>query len=334
MSEIAHEHWLGLRSRGHPAPEGGVATISSGVGTGFGDVRFALTDHGAPRLLVPISSGMGGLEVKALGGPSVGVTVARLLSGDSTSFFIDVSLLEDRLEALFGDLCMEMISRISGGHPPIKAVAGSIEDFRTLLAESPHAPVDAKVVLGLIGELIILREGARHSSNAIESWTGPVGQRHDFRGKAGAIEVKSTGYKQCTNIHVHGLEQLLPPTDAPLWLAYVVLERTQNGPLFIEGLCKQLIEMGVPGAALESRLGTLGCNDPGAPEWNGLRVSLEGMDFYSICPGFPRLTASSMPNGRIPLGINDIQYSVDLSAAASYLVPNAQHDDVIKAVFA
>ena len=334
MSEIAHEHWLGLRSRTRPRPGVDVATVTSGVDTGFGDVRFALTNSGAPRLLVPISPGMGGLDLRALGGPSVGVTVTRFLSGDVTSIFIDVSLLEERLEPLFGDLCMEMTSRISGGLPPIKAVTGSIEDFRTLLAEDPHTPMDANVVLGLLGELIVLREGARQSSNAVESWTGPVGQRHDFRGKAGAIEVKTTGYRQCTTVHIHGLEQLLPPTDAPLWLAYVALERTQNGPLFVEGLCKQLIEMGVPFAALESRLSVLGCNDSSAPEWNALRASLEGMDFYTICEDFPRLTTSSMPNGRVPLGINDVQYSVDLSAAANYLVPKARHEDVLKAVFA
>lgn len=334
MSEIAHEYWLSLRSRTRPAPGLEVATVASGANTGFGDVRFALTDTGAPRLLVPISPAMGGLDVKALGGPSVGIGVTRFLFGDVTSNYIDVNLLNDRLEPLFGDLCMEMISRISSGLPPIEAVSGSIKDFRTLLAESTHAPVDAKVVLGLLGELIILREGALQSSNAIDSWAGPIGQRHDFRGKAGAIEVKTTGYKQCTTVHIHGLEQLLPPTDAPLWLAYVALERTQDGPLFVESICRQLVEMGIPATALASRLSALGCNDPSAPEWNALRASLEGMDLYSICEGFPRLTTSNMPNGKVPLGINDVHYSVDLTAAADYFVSKTLHDDVFKAVFA
>lgn len=330
MRENPHEHWLSLRSTTHRSDDSGVATVTAGVDSGFGFVRFALTPESAPRLLIPVSSGSSTLEVRRLGGPSVDISLTRLSLTGSWSLYIDISLRERRLESLFGDLCTQIVSRISEGAPPVAAVASCIKDFRTLLAE---APVDVNTVLGLLGELVILREGAKRSAQAIDCWTGPVGQRHDFRGAGGALEVKSSSHLQSRTLNVHGLEQLSPPADGPLWLAHVVLERSAEGDVYVEKLYQSLIALAVPGSIISNHLMSAGCQDPTSPEWNSLRVTVEAINLYLVSDSFPRLTTALMPNGCVPAGVGDVQYTIDLGAAVKQMVPISQHELVYKAVF-
>ncbi|HGM6068353.1 TPA: PD-(D/E)XK motif protein [Stenotrophomonas maltophilia] len=333
MRETAHVHWLSLRSSTQRRDGVDVATVTAGVDSGFGAIRYALTPEAAPRLLIPVSTGGSVSDVRKLGGPSVDVTFTRLSLSDSWSLYIDIGLRERRLESLFGDLCTQIVSRIADGAPPLAAVASCIRDFRILLAEEPQAPVDVSTVLGLLGELVILREGVKLSPQAVDAWSGPLGQRHDFRGLGGALEVKSTAFLQSSTAHIHGLEQLSPPADTPLWLAHVVLERSAAGNVYVEQLCKELIALGVQEDAIVSRLASMGCQDFRAPEWNALRTALESIRLYSVSNNFPRLTTNLLPNGQLPVGVVDVQYTIDLGSAADQLVPSTQHEHVYEAVF-
>ncbi|AWH24001.1 PD-(D/E)XK motif protein [Stenotrophomonas sp. YAU14D1_LEIMI4_1] len=333
MRDTAHEHWLSLRSSTQRRDGVDVATVATGVDSGFGAVRYALTPDAAPRLLIPVSAGGSASDVRKLGGPSVDVSITRLSLSDSWSLYIDIGLRERRLESLFGDLCTQIVSRIAEGLPPLAAVASCIRDFRILFAEESQAPVDVSTVLGLLGELVVLREGVRRSALAVDYWTGPLGQRHDFRGPRGALEVKSTAFLQSSTVHIHGLEQLSPPTDTPLWLAHVVLERSAAGNVYVEELCKELIESGVQEDAIVSRLASMGCQDYKAPGWNALRTTLEAIRLYSVSDNFPRLTTSLLPSGQVPAGVGDVQYTIDLGTATDQLVPSTQHEHVYEAVF-
>nr|WP_164117586.1 PD-(D/E)XK motif protein [Stenotrophomonas maltophilia] len=333
MRETAHEHWLSLRSSTRRSDGADVATVTSGVDSGFGAIRYALTPEAAPRLLIPVSSGGSASDVRKLGGPSVDISITRLSLSGIWSLYVDIGLRERRLESPFGDLCTQIVSRIADGIPPLAAVASCIRDFRILLAEEPQTPVDLSTVLGLLGELVVLREGARRSAQAVDSWTGPLGHRHDFRGPGGALEVKSTAFLQSSTVHIHGLEQLSPPADTPLWLAHVVLERSAAGNVYVEQLCKELIALGVQEDAIVSRLASMGCQDSKAPEWNALRTTLEAIRLYLVSDNFPRLTTNLLPNGQLPAGVGDVQYTIDLGSAADQLVPSTRHEHVYEAVF-
>lgn len=333
MPKSPHEHWLGLRELTRRDSRAEVSTVAGDADTGFGPVRFALTETAAPRLLVPIASSIANLQAKTLSGPSVEVRISRLSLDGAASVYLDISLLEPRLHQLFGELCTEMVSRIAAGTSPVTAVTSTIEDYRALLAESQDQSVSRNSLIGLLGELMVLLKGARRSSTAVESWTGPTGQRHDFRGRHGALEVKSTGYKQRTTVRIHGIEQLCPPSDAPLWLAHVVLESSQAGNIHVAALYNELVAVGVPSTMLLTRLASLGCNDPLAPEWNAEKFAFEGMSFYSVNQRFPRLMPPSSADGSAPPGISEIEYTVDLSAAVEQMLPVAHHDDVLRAVF-
>lgn len=333
MRENAHERWLSLRSSTQRRDEVDVSTVTAGVDSGFGAIRYALTPEAAPRLLIPVSAGGSASDVRKLGGPSVDISITRLSLSGSWSLYIDIGLRERRLESLFGDLCTQIVSRIADGAPPLAAVGSCIRDFRILLAEESQAPVDVSTVLGLLGELVILREGAKRSPKAVDAWTGPLRQRHDFRGLGGALEVKSTGFLQSSTVHIHGLEQLSPPAATPLWLAHVVLERSAAGNVYVEQLCNELIAMGVQEDAIVSRLASMGCQDSKAPEWNALRTTLEAIRLYSVSDNFPRLTTSLLPNEQIPAGVGDVQYTIDLGSAADQLLPGTQHEHVYEAVF-
>ena len=55
------------------------------------------------------------------------------MQGSRSVSFLDVMLLERRLDNVFAELVSEVFARLEVGQTPHKAVAGTISDFRDLL---------------------------------------------------------------------------------------------------------------------------------------------------------------------------------------------------------
>jgi hypothetical protein len=64
----------------------------------------------------------------------------------------------------------------------------------------------------------------------------------------------------------------------------------------------------------------MGCGDPASAEWNALRFALQAVSTYRVIEGFPRITRASFPGGALPVGIDQVRYRLDLSAAAAFLL--------------
>ena len=104
------------------------------------------------------------------------------------------------------------------------AVSEALVSFQELLASRRR--LTAEKVLGLIGELLVLRHviGSAGEKTAIESWLGPSAEEHDFGFSDFDAEVKTT--KSETRVHVIGSEtQLEPSPGAPLHLVSIQITR-------------------------------------------------------------------------------------------------------------
>lgn len=324
MSDRPIDRWVRLRCNGEGDGAIEVPSLSSGVETGFGPVRFAIGTQGQPRLMVPCGSGTS-LKADASNG-KLAVTLSRYEVAGRKTLFLDVMCIDRSLDAVFAELADEMVHRVAGGQAPVDAVEGTISDFRDLLHDGERLEIPEHKVLGLIGELVILRALAKNSPQALDAWTGPYEQRHDFRRREHAIEVKTSSRADAVSVSISSCEQLAEPAGGSLVLVHVNVERADSGQLSISGLSADIIASGVPGLALEKALAAMGCLDRDSSAWNRTRYELEKISGYRVAPGFPRITSGQFPGSVLPEGIESISYSIDLRVARQFLLSNDELD--------
>lgn len=320
MTERPIAQWMRLRSTGTGDGAIEVPSLSSGVETGFGPVRLAIGPEGQPRLMVPCgaaSSIRGGLSSDKLS-----VTMSRYDVAGRATRFIDVMCADRTLDAVFAELASEVVHRVAGGDGAVGAVEGTIADFRDLLRDAAGQDVPDHEIVGLIGELFVLRDLVRKSPDAIATWTGPFDQRHDFRHGGRAIEVKTSSRADATSIHVTSIEQLSEPAGGSLLLVHLHIERSGNGELSVSALCDEIVRYGVARQRLGEALAAMGCPNPDSAAWNRICFSLEKISGYRVESGFPRVSATQLPGGVLPAGIVSVSYEVDLRLAAGFRVPD------------
>jgi hypothetical protein len=318
MANRPIEHWVRLRNSGDGDGAIEVPSISSGVDTGYGYARFAVGPNGEPRLLVP--AGPGGQKLGNLSAGKLAVQLSRYTLNGRATLFLDVMCLEQPLDAVFAEIADEILHRISSGVAPGKSVETTISDFRELLQDSDRRTVEESKVIGLLGELVVLEMLCRTSPAAIEAWTGPFDQRHDFRRRGQAIEVKTSSRADATSVVISSIEQLTEPANGVLTLAHVRMERAMGGSLTVAKLVQKIVSLGVGREDIQRRLSSISCDSPDSDAWNNVEFSLEGISAYRVREGFPRINSSAFEGGKLPAGITAISYTVDLSAAKEFLL--------------
>lgn len=104
----------------------------------------------------------------------------------------------------------------------IPALLAELKCFDDLLAS--QVLLSAERQLGLLGELLVLDAFLDlMGSSAVESWTGPAGEPHDFRINKYELEVKTTSGSRRLH-YIHGLDQLSPSQGMDLFLISILLE--------------------------------------------------------------------------------------------------------------
>jgi hypothetical protein len=325
MSWDPLQNWNGLRRADIPDEDlGGTPSCLIKVDTGYGNARFALGPNDETRLLIPCSDNDLGLNLNAAGNITVGFVSYNIDSRKQR--FIDLLCRERSLEVVFGDLADVLLARLHEGSGPSEAVEKTITDFRRLLNSTTASAVNKITIVGLLGELIVLRSLAMHDPDCIGAWLGPWDQRHDFRCKTKSLEVKTSSRSDATEVHVNGIDQLRPPTGGELVLAHVCLEISADGSIFLSSLFDQLLEAGVDSLRLMDALAELGCLDPNDDSWNLLRFETQSIKAWRVKAGFPRLTGEEIRPEIDLSGVSELQYKVDLSQASNYQISRAEYD--------
>jgi len=330
-SGLLEMEWAEIRASGQGDGILEVPSRATTVTTGYGQVRIAIGPSGEPRLLVPVARPTSG-STKA-GSCNLVLARSSFRSGGKLEHFIDITLRNPRLTQVFTELVEEILKRLERGEGPETAVHGTIEDFRNLLARTPGGEVPLTKLSGLIGELVILERLTSVRPDALDGWTGPSGQRYDFRHGDIAIEVKTSLRSDSSRVVIHGPEQLLPPEEGLLYLAHVRIAPVASGSLSVAALHRTIIENGADEIVLDDRLAELGCRDARADEWNAISFVFEGLDVYAVETGFPSITPASFSGGVLPVGVVALSYEIDLTIARSHLLDNARTDALLADFF-
>ena len=322
----AAESWRLLRAGSQVGGGLEIPTIPTDVLTDVGPVRHAIGPNGEARLLLPLENLHSPKNLQ--GGAGLSVNVSSFSYKGRRHNFLDLICLSTDLETVFGEVVDEMAMRIQRGADCLNAARSTIADFRSLLDRARNTKIDKRKIAGLIAELLILNRLLDRSPSAWRAWTGPTGQRHDFRSGATALEVKASQRPDATAIALSGLEQLAAPRGGTLHLLHVVLEPVARGMLSVSALVRSAKTKAGDPDGLRELLAAVGYSDMSFDKWDRHRFQVDSEQLYEVRRGFPRLTSAMLATGRVSRGVHEVGYKVDLSAAEPFLCEAAEFASV------
>jgi hypothetical protein len=312
--------WAQLR--GGNASESGLSipTVPSEVKTEIDNIRFALSTENKPRLLLPISAHERLPEFPDTAGVSITEAVYRQ-SGKSIRF-IDMTCLIKDLESVFDDVANEIVTRIDHGDTCSQALLSTLRDFQALLTGKSGTGLSDAELIGLMGELVFLRELLKVNKNAWVTWQGPLAKRHDFRSDLCTLEVKTTSRPSNYCVSINSVDQLETPSSGELHLIRMVMEYSPNSNLTFNSLLNEVKELSSNPNEIVKRLKKVGIEPDTAHEWGEIPFRLESREIYRVMDNFPRITQETFLGSHLPAGVLKLRYEIDLSMAQNYKLDN------------
>lgn len=309
MSTRIAEAFTVLRPQGLPASGLRVHPASEGI-----DV--ALDPLGNRHVL--FATGEDDVDVQDRS--SAAVWLRRLVLQDER--YLSLECREAELADLFIRLADEIADRVEDVdlEERRQVIRAELERWRGLFARAGSDRLGAEAEAGLYGELVVLRQFARHEpSKALEAWVGPLDGQHDFRWADQSIEVKTTRAKEGFTVTVHGLKQLdLPESEATLRLAGIRLVADPAGKSLPEVVDELLAVVDAP--VLLERLREVGYSHSGArADWSSYIVDTAA--YWHVTGDTPGLRSSALPVGW-ETAISNVRYSLDLAALGDPMDPD------------
>ena len=249
-----------------------------------------------------------------LDGPGV-MLRGRALEGETTyQYYADLSCHDEGIEDLFAQMSAELLRNLSQDPGnTVRLLNQVLARWKALFATTTG--LGAMAVTGLFAELLILTDLLSCDRGAARLWRGPRGERHDFAGPRGAVEVKATLQPEGRTVRIHGLDQLeAPDNGGDLYLAWVRLKRSDE-PMArgINELVAQALSMVDDEHEMVNLLSKAGYvfNDRHRYDLEKFIVVEQAWD--RVDNTFPRLTGNDLPN--LPAQVRQVDYVLDLSHA-------------------
>lgn len=298
--------WAELRAR-RPIADDALTTIpisSEGTET---PLLMAIDMAGNLHLLIPVQCGPTGAKPPDLNGLKVR---HRLLQ---TGGFLDL-IANASHEQVFNPVCRDVINAVLGEYrDPWLAVAAIIRIWQS--AWKPIRPeMDGTSQVGLFGELLVLRTLMIPCLGpaAVDQWSGPESERHDFVGDRLHLEVKSTR-KSRHEHEISRLDQLRAPQGCQLLLASIQLEQSIGGRETLATSVEATVDLlrGDP-AALDTfmtKMANMGWSENMRDSGDLLRFFVRDAFIYAVDQDFPRLPDDFV----LPTGVVSVKYTVDLA---------------------
>ena len=213
-------------------------------------------------------------------------------------------------------MASDIARQLAAAGRPAGVVVRETLDKHAAIFERAAEAIPRDRLVGLAGELLLLRDFTLHSSNAVSHWSGPCGGHHDFEFPADAIEVKTRLASSQAVIHVNGLEQLEVAAGTRLWLFTRELVESESGDS-VGDVLRQLTASGCSAEALTQRLAAYGLalDDP---RLNEVRHSARPPTVFAVRAGFPRLVPSSFVESELPSGVEGIEYVLRIAALSQW----------------
>lgn len=272
-------------------------------------IRVGLDGGRGKHLLVPVE----GPIKPDTSSRGVHLVQQELLHEDGVSrIYADLRCVEPRLDMVFDRLAQDVVAQAENSdHPSISVCRSVLEQWRELLRRGDS--LTAEEIVGLIGELVVLRELAlRNPGLALDAWVGPRRTVHDFVTSDRAIEVKASSSLEGTSVSIHGVDQLDPSDVEELFLVVVHCRPSDGAPNLDERL-DELISLGVPREGLLRAVTHLGYVYEG-PTTVSTRYRIISQTVWRVGDRFPGLRRSALDQG-VLRGISNVRYTLSTDSA-------------------
>jgi hypothetical protein len=315
-SKASIADWHQLELPGTPSLRGEFRVGDTSVTVQTGNVLMALDAHGLRHILIPIAPGSQFPHDRRSGGVYL---ITRSLADDGGAReFIDLACQKAHLNSIFAHMADEVLRSLRvDNSDPFKCCRNALQRWRELLDRENSTVLSAEALCGLFGELWHLSALVTLSDEALNSWNGPLGARHDFAVPGLALEVKSTLSRDRWEFRIHGLAQLDMPNGTALFLSAMRLEL--NGPSgnTIPELLAAVMKAGADQHELLRRLSAVGYDLRDEPHYEQFRFHVLDQALYEVSASFPRLVQSSFGDLGMPAGVLDVHYTIDLAQAST-----------------
>lgn len=319
------QQWAQLRAM-RPQSDDALATVPVTVDSVDTSLFIAMDQAGYLHLLIPVQRGPGGPQLSDLKG--LRVRHRRLETGE----VLDLSAPPSH-EQVFTPFCREIVDAVVvQGREPWKAVAATIRAWQSAWRPE-RQDMDKTVQVGLFGELLVLRSLMIPCLGpiAVNQWSGPESERHDFVSERLHIEVKTTR-KSRSEHEISRLDQLRAPAGCQLLFVSIQLEETIGGDETLATQVDAVVDL-LRGDAAEldefmTKMANMGWTEEMRNSGELLRFFVRGAEVYAVDNDFPRLPDDFLQ----PSGVVSVKYVVDLANLpslgmdeASDLIKDANH---------
>lgn len=303
-----------------PSSPGAVRARETTRSTATGKILVAINEGGARAVLFPTSdddafaadvSTKVHLEKRDL----------RWRGGEGT--FVTVTCSAERLKPVFTTLAEDMVESASGSLRPGALLRQILDEWRDLLTAERKPLLSREKLIGLLAELMTLREVIRHDPHRdVTVWTGPDGAAYDLQKGGNALEVKGSSSREGLLTEIHGIHQLEPPQPhGDLHLVLHRFDEVPNGDLTVPDLIREILDLGVDRHAFIDRLGRAGYDLADEAEYARRRFRPTERRVYAVDAAFPRLVPGSFIGGDVPPGVLLVRYTIDLTGPTPSVLP-------------
>lgn len=176
------------------------------------------------------------------------------------------------------------------------------KQWRELLGNA----ISQKNAYSVLAELIVFEH--LYSKDISVEWTAVKSGTHDIEGKDSSYEVKSTLKRYETTVTISSQHQLMCSKN--LYLYFCRLEQSNEG-ISLNDIILKLIADGYDKNKIEQQLFYLGYDRGSSVRETKYKVLEKRI--YFIDENFPSITEKSFKEGKIPEGIIQITYTIDLN---------------------
>ncbi|MEU9090057.1 PD-(D/E)XK motif protein [Streptomyces sp. NPDC048428] len=229
----------------------------------------------------------------------------------------------------FHDLLNAVADRVvTHGRTLEQAFGETVRAWSALLDQPRKLRVEKRI--GLLGELSALSAVARAHDwyTALASWKGPDREEHDFGLPDFDFEVKTTASERRQHT-IHGLGQLTPTGDRPLWLVSLQITRAGSGghtlAHCVRAIRDQVIEHAPTSVDhLDRKLRASGwkSDEPDDERWQWRHSPLA----LVVDSELPRMDTDSVP-AEFRHRLRDITYNLDVTGLAATPEPPSELTD-------
>jgi hypothetical protein len=330
MIQMIEETWTQIREFGS-VPDAISGRPLSVSGLSENDVLLCITQDGNPGILLRNPGGRSPLPK-----PGCGRLVVKreqlLREGSQPDDYIRIECLESGLETPFALLVSQVVSHLVLGATPSKACMDAVLEFRRLLSRNGGLLPSEDEILGLVGELLLIRRLVSASPHLWQGWNGPLGSARDYSWGVVDIEAKASRMAGESRLTVNGLDQLEPEEDRELLIHHSILTDNPMGTIDVPGLVDEIRGQISDPEGFDTRLASAKYLSEQRDLWLEHRFTLHGSHIYRVSEDFPRIRKSDFPDGTLPAGVSKLRYDVLLANCSDFRLSTSEEESLFTAV--